>query len=133
MAGERVSSRGGGELPAKTIMRGSVRFVYSNCSLLVLLIFLTFPLSSSFCKVSYLVDHSFLHPLICFSLFWVAYERSNDFVKKRVLTRLRCERKGRAGQSGGRDWGAASGNTHSEEEGVRCCVRLSQLPAARDR
>ena len=45
---ERASSRGGGELPARTIMRGSVPFVYFNSSLLVLLIFLIFLLFSLF-------------------------------------------------------------------------------------
>ena len=46
---ERVRSRGGGELPAKTIMRGSVFLVYSNSSSLVLLILLTF----FFCLLSF--------------------------------------------------------------------------------
>ena len=74
-----------GELPHRTIMRGSVYFVYFNSSLLVLLIFLTFLLSSLFYKVFYLVDHSIPHPVISSLLFWVAHERSNDLVKESVF------------------------------------------------
>ena len=71
----------------RAILRGSAFCVYFNSSLLVLLIFLTFLLSSLFCKTSRLGANSFLHPLICFSLFWVAYARSNYFVKKSVYLR----------------------------------------------
>ena len=72
-------------MPDRTIVRGSVCFVYFNSSLLVLLIFLTFLLSSLFCKVSCLVDRFVLHPLICSLLCYVAYERCNDFMKESAL------------------------------------------------
>ena len=81
MAGVTLNQTSSGELPASN--NESLLFDATLTSvLLVLLIFLTFLLSSLFCKLSYNVECSFLHPLICFSLFWVAYERSNDFVKK---------------------------------------------------
>ena len=77
MDGEAASAR-------VTIMRILVLCVYVNSSLLVLLIFLVFLLSSLRCKVACLIAYSFLHLLICLLLFWVASERGNDFVKKGV-------------------------------------------------
>ena len=98
---ERERERGAvssGELPDRTIGRGSVPFVYFNSSLLVFLVFLTFLLSSFFCKVSHLVVYFVLHPLICSLLFWVVSKRSSDFVKESVSpTRLRAERKTETG------------------------------------
>ena len=72
----------GRKLPDRTIVRGSVHSVYFNSSLLVLLIFLTFLLSSLFYKVPCIVDRFVLHPLICSLLCYVAYERCNDYVKE---------------------------------------------------
>ena len=65
------------------IMRAFVLGVYVNSSLIVLLVFLSFLLSSLRCKVFCLIAYFFLHLLICLLSFWVASERGNDFCDKK--------------------------------------------------
>ena len=130
---ERDRERGvvsGGELPHRTIMRGLNYFVYFNSSLLVLLIFLNFLLSSLFGNVSYLVDRFVLHPLICSLLCYVAMKRRNDLMKQRALlgyaSRWRGVREERRVYH--TTWQHSLGG---ESRSVCVCVLVSQLPTRR--
>ena len=106
--------------------------VYVNSSLFVLLIFLSFLLSSWHCKVACLVAYSFLHLLICLLSFWNASERGSDFVK--VSIELGYMLKHGAGQR-------ARGRSNREcymaklrREWRGCFLRIeTQLPARRHR